>query len=503
MKQFCFIVFLTMTCLSLTGQKSDFDIQYEKLVKRYVVENKVDYTAINKSTLDQINLALANTELRNINHNSDFSFLINVYNFLVIFQVKEHYPISSVKDVPVFFDKPFQIGEINLSLNDLEQQIINQSGNANFHLLLNCGAISCPPIHYISRDADLNALSLKILTNNKIASINHEKRNIKLSKIFFWYLADFGTEKDIKKQIADIKDNQNLTKYKVTYFNYNWLLNDLSSNDYLIYYPTKLYKKGGWELKIFNNYYTQSDNGFRSNFFSSFIQLQIGSNKNINFGLDVKLRSVNQGNVGLFSALNFKTELFNFDNDVLSFSRSGVSAIGPRIKYQPFKNKGHINFLHSVYFVPMNNTEGNFEFGYFDFQNIQVFNNVFIEKELSVKKRLFFDLGFHIENIKLGLSDTENHNMQIQIPVTAIYSYYPNPKATLYALANVALKPVFTYAEGSYQSVNWDGYAQLGIGAKYYITPFLELELLYTYFADRTPGRVANTFNIGLRFFKF
>ena len=290
--------------------------------------------------------------------------------------------------------------------------------------------------------------------------------------------------------------------YGTGYLDYNWQLNDLDVDDYLIFYPTKLFKKGGFELKVFNNYYTQSDNGFRSNFFSSFIQLLIGTDKNFNIGLDVKLRSVNQGNVGVLSAAIPRNEAFHFSNDLPTFSRFGVAGIGPRIRYQPFKAKGNINFLHAVYFVPMNDTEGNEEYGYFDFQHLQVFNNVWYEKEFSVKRRLFLDLGFHIENLNFDVQDNESHFMQFLLPITAIYSYFPNPETTFYVLGNYAQKFEFQYNPGNNRNFGLGAFGQLGAGAKYYLTDYHEVEALYTYFVDTTPGRIAHTFNIGLRFFK-
>ncbi|NNE15315.1 MAG: DUF547 domain-containing protein [Saprospiraceae bacterium] len=503
MRIFCHTFLFLVLNLNLIGQQNAFNTKFKSFISAYVIGNNIDYKAIDKSDIDLLNEALKNVPIKDLRTFSDIPFLINAYNFLSISNVFEAYPITSVKDIPDFFTIEQMIGNVEISLNKLEELIIEKMDSPAAHLLLSCSAKSCPPIYFIESNEDILAKVSDALSSPTILELDQENQRVNLSRIFYWYADSFDGEEGVREFIRTYLPDSDLSKFKVDYKLYNWSLNDINANEYLIYYPTKLYKKGGAEVKIFNNYYTQSDDGLRSNFFSSFFQVLIGTNKNINWGFDVKLRSVNQGNVGLFSALNLKNEKFHFSDEVLTFSRAGISGIGPRIKYQPFKNKGHINFLHSIYFVPVDNAEGNSEFGYFDFENLQIFNNVFIEKELSVKKRLFFDIGFHIENIRLGVQRNFNHTMQIQLPVTAIYSYFPNPKTTFYALANVAAKPIFTYAPNKDTNIKIDGYAQLGLGAKYYVTEFLELEILYTYFADQTPGRFANTFNIGLRFFKF
>ncbi len=484
---------------SCFSQKAFFEIDYKSLLQQHNYQNSMDYSSIPQEGLDKLYAYLQEDYSLDENSLVKPHHLINVYNFLVIYTIKSEYPISSVKDVPSFFDKKHKIGDKTISLDKLETYIVNKSANAFCHVLLNCGAKSCPILSYLDSSIALDDYITDKLKDENILSIKNKA--FSLSKIFYWHQKDFGNEKEmiagIQQYFADVNLNSLIFNYK----NFDWSLNDLNSDDYLIYYPTKLYKKGGGELKIFNNYYTQTDNDLRSNFFSSFFQFQFGTNKNFNWGFDVKFRSVNQGDVGLFSALELDNKPFDQPGSI-RFSRTGISGIGPRIKYQPFKSKPNINFLHSIYLVPLNDAEGNIDYGYSDFQNLQVFNNIYIEKELSFKRRLFFDIGLWVENIDFSTGE-EAHFMQIQLPVTAIYSYFPSPKTTFYTLINISAKPVYT--KNSDLSSSWDltGYGQLGGGFKYYLTDFLETELLYSYFYDGTEGRQAHTFNIGLRFFRF
>lgn len=490
------ILILFLSHGSLIGQEIKFEKQWKSFLQEFNYSHSVDYNSIEETDLQKVIETLNNLE-NNFQSLSEHN-LINLYNFLVVYKIKLEYPIPSVKTVSDFFTSKLDLDFIDISLNELEKLIVEKTGG-KAHLLLNCGAKSCPPLQFLDSNFSLSHYSFKAIDDKSIIRFDKETNEAAISNIFFWYEDDDWGEFSLDTIIHNLSKET----INVSYQDYNWGLNDISSNEYLIFYPTKLYGKGGGEFKIFNNYYTQSENGIRSNFYSSFFQVLMGTNSGFNWGFDIKLRSVNQGKVGLFSALNFDNKKINFDNNINSYSRYGIAAIGPKVRYQPFKTKPNINFLHSVYFVPMKNTEGNDDYGYFDFQNVQVFNNAFIEKEITIRKRLFFDIGLHFENIRLGVHRNFNHTMQIQLPITFIYSYIPSRKFTVYGLANIAAKPIFRSAPNQNTQFIFSGYGQLGSGIKYYITENLELELLYTYFTDWTPGRLAHTFNLGVRVFRF
>ncbi len=492
------IFILGLFAINLNGQ-SDFLDNYKTLLDQYYINDRIDYENIRPDLIDNTSKAIEDTELSSLPSSEQVAYLINIYNFLVIKKIKERYPITSVAAIPDFFTKEIFQG---LSLNQLEKRICTEYGNPYLHFLLNCGAKGCPPLPFVTSQ-NMDELIGDALQKDHIVQIKKSKQEVLLSKIFYWNAKDFGPDQEIKKHLSEILLISDLADYNIDYLDYDWSINGLTGDDILLFYPTKLYGKGGGEVKIFNNYYTQSDNGLRSNFFSSFIQVLIGTDKNLNFGFDLKLRSVDQGKDGLFSALSFSTDSFSENDGVQSFARAGISALGPRIRYEPFKDKPNINFLHAIYFVPMSDAQGNDDYGYADFGHLQIFNNAFIEKELSLKRRLFFDIGAHIENVRFGIPSGENHFMQLQFPVTMIYSYIPSTQWTYYGLANAALKPVFNYNGNAITNTDISGYAQLGAGVKYYVFDFLELEAVYTYFFDTTPGRQAHTFNLGMRLFRF
>jgi len=475
----------------LTSQETIFNQQFEALISKHNSSEGFSYKAIDSTRRQELRSSIAGIENYQA---STVATQINLYNFLVIDKVLESMPLASVGEVSGFFKDEVSIGSETISLDQLEKAIIQYADNPFVHLLLNCAAKGCPPMQFISDDIPLeNYISTALKSSNVLS---YEQDDIELSQIFFWYKEDFGTDEALITRISEILSNSDIIQKKIKYKEYDWLLNDSGSRDGDGYYPTKLYSKGGGELKIFNNYYTQKESDERYNFFSSFFQFLIGTNKNINYGLDVKIRSVNQGNVGTFSALGFSNSTYGNSEGGEFFSRVGISGIGPRIKYQPFKKKNNINFLHTIYFVPMSSAEGNDEYGYSDYNNLQFFNQMFIEKELGARRRLFLDVGLHIENIKLGVHRNENHFMPIQLPVTAIYSYFPTTKSTLYGLGSFGQRIDVRFAPNQNTNGKYSVYGQLGLGAKYFLTDFLEAELLYTNFLDTTPGRSAHTFNL-------
>ena len=493
---------LCSTVLSTHAQEKEFSETFSAFLDKHGVNDLLDYASVDQSEIDIISshlkTMLSDRQIESYPVHSQ----INVYNFLVIQKIMDNYPIRSVQDIKGFFDNKLEFGTQSFSLDECEKNLIRDTGNAGIHLLLNCGAVSCPPLQYIESDASMPAQIRYALDSDKMIRVNEEDGTVAISRIFNWYVSDFGSEKDVIDWISGKLTTRELEGLKLNYLEYNWALNEAQVDDYLLIYPTKLYRKGAYELKIFNNYYTQTENDIRSNFFSSFFQFQIGTDKNLNWGFDVKFRSVSQGKLSLFDALNFRNEEFHTDQGVNRFSRIGISGIGPTVRYQPFKDKANINILHSIYWVPMDDAEGNDRYGYSDFQGLQIFNRLFIEKELSLKRRLFFDFGLWIENLPF-FRENDSFFTQVQLPVTAIYSYFPSSKFSVYGLANAA--PKFVYNKFSDNNSQWklNAYGQLGVGIKYYLVEFLELELLYTYFYDGTPGRKAQTFNLGIRFFRF
>ncbi len=496
MKKILVFIFFILGFSYTNCQISSFLQQYESVLKTYQQGPSVDYRSIDFAEIQGVTTTLETSEWQSLKGNEKIAFLANAYNAHVIAKIKANYPIRSVGEVTDFFQADINVGGLTTNLDDLEKMIVGLGGGS-MHLLLNCGAISCPPLQFIKADRIEDHIHDAM---NRDVMVQEEESIIKLSQIFNWYADDFGGKDKVRAFVE--KYTENKIEGQLRFQSYNWLLNDISLAETNIYFPTRLYRKGEGELKFFNNYYTQSDNGIRSNFFSTFVQLLIGTNKRVNLGFDLKFRSVSSGSVRLLDALNFRNQSFSDINGLSTFARIGISGIGPRIKYQPFKNKPNINFLHTVYFVPMDEAEGNGEFGYSDYNNLQFFNQVFVEKELSPTRRLFLDIGLHFENIRLGVHRNFQHFTPIQMPVSIFYNYFPDPVATIYATATFAQRIDLVFNADTDTRADYSLWGQIGLGGKYIFSNFIELELLYTRFFISSFERKAHTFNLGIRLYK-
>ena len=107
------------------------------------------------------------------------------------------------------------------------------------------------------------------------------------------------------------------------------------------YTPSKLLKKGQWDIKFFNSVYTQTkrtdDGGTsvsipRETFFTNTTEIYTGVSKNsrINVGFIFQVRS------NTFNGTK-TLDVFKFENDLVN-SRSGLTTLAPSIRVQPFKN---------------------------------------------------------------------------------------------------------------------------------------------------------------------
>ena len=141
---------------------------------------------------------------------------------------------------------------------------------------------------------------------------------------------------------------------------------------------SNLYQKGVYEVHLFNNYFSRSfkTNGSstfnnRENFFTTTGQFTYGLSDRLNVGIDFRLRSVTrlEGEQGeLFEALNFKNiGRFN-ENGISGYQRAALSSIGPRIKYQPFKQFTNFSIQQTVFIPVESNLNGDQSTGFLDWE---------------------------------------------------------------------------------------------------------------------------------------
>ncbi len=254
------------------------------------------------------------------------------------------------------------------------------------------------------------------------------------------------------------------------------------------YTPSKLIGKGQWDLKWFNNLYTQTESTFsnakepRQTFFTSTLEVYtgVGNNKRWNIGAIFEFRSnVVTGRDAL--------DVFKFDGQT-GTARSGLTSIAPSIKFVPFATVSNFSIQSSL-FVPLVDNES--EDGVFLDQKGFIWQNRFFYDHTfpGGKWQLFTEL-----NSELSFGDKQESfaNNSLNLTPGLFLSYFPSSKFTILALAQHSQR--LDLGNDFAQD-----YTALGGGLKYQLTRVLNVEALYTNFVRGNNTGLGETFNIGLR----
>ncbi|RKN83302.1 hypothetical protein [Ulvibacterium marinum] len=253
------------------------------------------------------------------------------------------------------------------------------------------------------------------------------------------------------------------------------------------YTPSKLIGKGQWDLKWFNNLYTETEDTFtgdipRNTFFTSTLEVYtgVGQNKRWNVGAIFEFRSNVVGGRGAL-------EVFQFDGEEGS-ARSGFTSIAPSVKFVPIASVSNFS-IQSSFFIPLVDNE--------------VENGVFLDQNGFIwQNRLFYDYTFPgnkwqifseiNSELNFGDADKSFANNSLRLTPGVFLSYFPSSKFTVLVLAQHSQ----LLDLGSDFSQD---FTALGGGAKYQLTDALNVELLYTNFVRGSDTGLGETFNIGLR----
>ena len=252
------------------------------------------------------------------------------------------------------------------------------------------------------------------------------------------------------------------------------------------YTPSKLLKKGQWDIKWFNNLYTETKgtyNGVKSSkdretYFTSSIDVFTGvsNNNSFNIGLLTEIRS----NV-IMDRKAF--DVFSFDGDT-STARSGITSIAPAIKFNPLKNVSNFT-IQTAFHIPLvdNETE----------------NGVYLDQAAyTFQNRFFYDYTFPSGDWQLFTElnteynfgeDTSFANNTFVLAPGVFLSYFPSQEFTILGFAQHQQRV------GDFEQ----DYSALGFGGKYQLTKTLNLEMLYSNFVRGSETGLGQSFNIGLR----
>lgn len=263
----------------------------------------------------------------------------------------------------------------------------------------------------------------------------------------------------------------------------------LGQNNLQNYTPSILFNEGDWEIKSFQNLYTQSkefdasgakrDLGRKETFFTSINQFLYGINDQINVGFDVWVKASN--------------------NDADNFAASsGISGFGPKIKIAPIKALPRLSFQSTFLFNKLDDPEGSMGTRYFlEFDANLWLNQIFFDLLLNEKSQLFFQQAFWYRFVRNSFA--ENNFLDTQTSI--FYSYFPTSRWTVYAMTEYFPRHYNSNAGAQEASLFYEYFIQSGLGFKYQLVPnLIELEALYTNFWMGSAGQGAGeTVNLGIR----
>ncbi|MGG8496366.1 hypothetical protein ACQY1Q_08105 [Tenacibaculum sp. TC6] len=259
-----------------------------------------------------------------------------------------------------------------------------------------------------------------------------------------------------------------------------------SKSNIQTYTPSRLLNKGQWDIKFFNNLYTETKGNFngvtadkpRENYFTSTVEAFTGISENnrINVGAIIEFRSNTRGGRQALSVFSLKDT--NSD-------RKGITTIAPAIKFQPFKNVGNFSIQTALH-IPLADEEVDANGVYLDQTAWALQNRFFFDHTFSGGKwQIFTEIN---TEYNFGEEQSFANNTFLMVP-GAFLSYFPTDKSTVLVFAQHAER----FGEFT------QNYTALGVGGKYQITKILNLEVLYSNFVRGTDTGLGQSFNLGLR----
>ncbi len=186
---------------------------------------------------------LENINISNYSRSEQFAYWINHYNARTVELILENHPIDSIKNISFSFfsfgpwdEELITVEGIELSLNDIEHRILRPIWkDPRIHYAVNCASMGCPNLLPKPFTAETNEMLLDEAAKgyvNHPRGVRFEDEKLVLSKIFDWYLVDFGGSTDnLLQHILEYSESQLYQKIKQykgkLEYEYNWQLNEI------------------------------------------------------------------------------------------------------------------------------------------------------------------------------------------------------------------------------------------------------------------------------------
>ncbi|MDK9737618.1 DUF547 domain-containing protein [Vibrio sp. D404a] len=214
---------------------------WQKFLDNYLVvqgeSHLIRYQAVSQTdrkALQQYIQQLAKLDPRQYPQAEQYAYWVNLYNAITIELILDAYPVESITKLGGFFsfgpwgDDVVTINGKTLTLNDIEHRILRPIWqDPRTHYAVNCASLGCPNLQAEAFTADNTEALLEQAARDFVNSdkgVLNLNNKLQLSSIYDWFIADFGTEKQLFEHINQYRA-QPLTKTKNIGYEYDWDLN--------------------------------------------------------------------------------------------------------------------------------------------------------------------------------------------------------------------------------------------------------------------------------------
>jgi hypothetical protein len=204
-----------------------------------------DYSAVTEAddaVLGRYLAGLSAVAISRYSRPEQLAFWFNLYNAITVEVVLEHYPVVTIRDIDAAYriggpwrKKRITIEGERLSLDDIEHRIVRPIWrDPRVHYAFNCAAMGCPNLPPAAFTAANTEALLEAAARDYVnhpRGVTVEDGQLRVSKIYKWYRADFGGDDagviaHLRRYAAPGLRDQLDGISRIARTSYNWRLND-------------------------------------------------------------------------------------------------------------------------------------------------------------------------------------------------------------------------------------------------------------------------------------